>query len=116
MKKFLALAVLGAFITACSTPSQKKDIKIIHSTKGASSNYSTQKVIIDTENPELREAMQQGAIKGPNGLYFMPIGRDSGGCRYYTSFAPGKVTLTSVYYRKRNGGFTNSRSEANCPS
>jgi hypothetical protein len=44
----------------------------------------------------------------------MPIGRDNTGCKYYSSFAPGKVTLTAVYYKKSDASFTNNRAEAVC--
>ena len=118
MKKFIALVVLGAIITACSNAAPKRDIKIVHKEKGAPGKVASaaKGVIIESSNPELKEAMQKGAIEGPGGLYFMPIGKDSGGCPYYTSFAPGKVTLTTVYYRKPDGSFTNSRNEADCVS
>ena len=117
MKQLIAVIALGTVITACGTPPQKRDIKIVHNVKdesAASHVTSSQGAIINTTNPELREAMEKGAIQGPGGLYFMPIGRDSGGCPYYTSFAPGRVTLTAVYYRRRDGSFTNARNEADC--
>jgi hypothetical protein len=54
------------------------------------------------------------ALKGNGNMYYMPLGKDNDGCTYYNSFAPGKVTLTAVYYKKPDGGYTNLQSEADC--
>lgn len=115
MKPFLLICVL-TIITSCASAAPKHNVTIVHTVNdnSAADASSVRGAVINTTNPVLREEMERGAIEGPNGIYFMPIGKDSTGCQYYTSFAPGKVTLTAVFYRRADGSFTNSRTDAKC--
>lgn len=116
-KKFI-FAALVVLVSACnSQPKRNVVVNIVNKdgtpVESGIAGAGNQKAVISGANPELTQAMQKGAIKSGD-LYYMPIGKDSGGCKYYTSFAPGKVTLTAAYYRKADGTFTNNRVEAVC--
>lgn len=119
MKRYIILAGMLA-VTACSGGHKKRDVLVnIVDKNGKPVNEkqvnsgAAPQVVIHGDTPELTENMQNGAIKSGD-LYYMPMGKDAGGCHYYSSFSPGKVTLSALYYRRADGTFTNNKAEAVC--
>lgn len=54
-------------------------------------------------------------IEDKDGLRYIATGLpDADGCQAYRRFAPGRLTVQVIYYRKANGRFTVNKSEADC--
>ena len=54
------------------------------------------------------------AIPAGEGLWMVPLEGKIDGCQAFRLFAPGRMTVAALHYRKRGGGFTLNRNEADC--
>lgn len=54
------------------------------------------------------------AIPAGEGLWMAPLAEKVEGCPAFRPIAPGRMTVAAIYYRKRGGGFTLDRNEADC--
>lgn len=59
-------------------------------------------------------SVPEGAIPIGEDLYMVPAGRDNDGCEQFTAWSSTKAVAQVIYYRARSGGFTTSRSQADC--
>jgi len=54
------------------------------------------------------------AVPAGENLWMVPLADTVSGCRAFRPFSPGRMTVAAIYYRKRGGGFTLDRAEADC--
>jgi hypothetical protein len=54
------------------------------------------------------------AIPAGEGLWMVPLEGEVEGCQAFRPVSPGRMTVAALYYRKRDGGFTLDRNEADC--
>ncbi|WP_138379259.1 hypothetical protein [Luteithermobacter gelatinilyticus] len=55
-----------------------------------------------------------GTIEHPQGVYYVPVGRDNQGCQRYQKKVPGKMTAQVIQYRRKDGSFTANKEDAAC--
>ena len=54
------------------------------------------------------------AVPAGDGLWMVPLEGEFDGCPAFRPVSPGRMTVAALYYRKRGGGFTLDRNEADC--
>jgi hypothetical protein len=60
------------------------------------------------------EGVPANALPAGDGLWMVPLPDKVEGCPAFRPVAPGRMTVAAIYYRKRGGGFTLNRAEADC--
>ena len=54
------------------------------------------------------------AVPAGEGLWMVPLEGKVDGCPAFRPLAPGRMTVAALHYRRRGGGFTLDRNEADC--
>lgn len=54
------------------------------------------------------------ALPAGENLWMVPLADKLDGCPAFRPVSPGRMTTAAIYYRKRGGGFTLNRAEADC--
>ena len=54
------------------------------------------------------------AIPAGENLWMAPLADKVEGCPAFRPVSPGRMTVAAIHYRKRGGGFTLDRAEADC--
>ena len=64
-------------------------------------------------NDAFRHCLSKGGLV-ENRICMMPVGADGSGCRQYSATSDAGAAAAVIRYRKKGGGFTIFRSEADC--
>ena len=82
----------------------------------ASDDMKTDSTAGESSGTAQAQAPPTDAIRVREDYYMVPIGADDDGCEQYSPWSANNPVTTAIYFRKADGSFTLSRSEAGCGS